>query len=1262
MSDFFSNLYGGGIRRPDVVMNDGPLPPSSTLGGGYPAGFNGTPDGKIDYANTLLGNVNPYAYGEADRLSTQTAYLNVPHRVQRIVPSLDLPEAQPWDSGGSFFRLSHQVDDGDIAFVIRAMFSPYELVAEKKKYNKQGILYAVDPVVNLATVNYILHGLQRFGYSKKNVSWHTLWQALGIDQYFSKKYKEGLSTIMSAWDDIMTGAAPASVLAAVSNAKTNVPLMGEYSSKHAALMGRFVAISFMRQLRREVADYLVKHVIRPFGIPTGSERQGGQHQGSNSAITWPVDFVTTLTIDGLVINMVNFWRHDDLNSGDDLMLYVEDRPYQEYVLSHHPKNVKKQVFPSLKAWEFPAAFAQMHDEHSTNISPATMAMERLWDLIVQSLLPSTSDLIGGPYKGIRDAVGTNFGMIMTGGKEGPSKRYEMEGYEPVYGGFSGTKPSDTGTPTASEKFKKEMEQLASRINVKRNRDAWSREAAAHGNSNYYLPETDKALIFTQPYDTLSMFDMMTKVFAMVSTGEIYKEKSDSDDESSDAFNMEKLIDGIKIHDKKLLKRLQLVLNLVGEKEGFNKLKRFVTIKESVFQLVPGISSSASTGVKEAVWRYGYWHIARSQTMHFKYDQHLDIPNGYHAAIRGKLLQATFAPVWVEPLEDAGTGSVGVNAGFTGAWDRDDRKGLKQRTSKKQRIVSVETNSGKEAETEKEKESGEDTDPRKASRFHGHGKSGFADVTLDGEEDMFEAAPLEPIVAKGTAEKVTKFNAISSQVTELCQKCNQLGANAMYLPRNKNARDYLQAIQRDGDKVRELLHEANNLNTDGSLKEDMESLETSVKSTFADLRTAVHRLVHEFDTMYREEFKKIENGSAENILKCIEFVLDLGIGEKERQVLQKAWVLPAFMEKLTKGAYVIGCRGIHAAEYRRMVIQLFEQITSSEVLSSNAPEWKTLLDSYTSLQLESNDKRTVALLVIPALVSTALVTTGVQNNREQLITDVSLLMNTQYNKVTKNFIDAMLESANYIASLYATGLDFSDVQDMAGQLYDKRHISVPDMEDASLYTRMNSIASALKGCKQTADIVGVMASCIAAVCLDCVARLCSDGDKMLQRSYAMIKECVVHSEILVPNIVLHSKQHVRVLVIARCAAICADILENESNETRGLALNRINTRFPPPSLEGESVDVLEQAMIHEGSQKDSTPQKKMLAALCEEGADLRTVFSKYVQNLQDRPVVDLEEIDTGMATEMQGQTPAATASSSASGKKEGKFKKVQAKLI
>lgn len=263
MSDFFGGIYSG-VRRPDVVMNDGPLPPLS-IGAGYPAGFNGIPDGKIDYATSLLSDLDPYAYGEAARPGSQAAYQPIPHVAQRIIPSLDLPEAQPFNMGGSFFRLSHQVDDGDVAFVIRAMFSPYELVADKRRYNKQGRLYQVDPIVNLATVNYILHGLQRYGFDKvDHKCWNTLWIALGVDEHFGgtgnydgRRFSEEMLETQREMED--------------ANRKRSAinPEEGLAFSMH-----HFRCTLKMRVMRRKLVDFLVKHVIKPFGIPRGSEKQG----------------------------------------------------------------------------------------------------------------------------------------------------------------------------------------------------------------------------------------------------------------------------------------------------------------------------------------------------------------------------------------------------------------------------------------------------------------------------------------------------------------------------------------------------------------------------------------------------------------------------------------------------------------------------------------------------------------------------------------------------------------------------------------------------------------------------------------------------------------------------------------------------------------------------------------------------------------------------------------------------------------------------
>ena len=87
-----NNFFGGisNVQFPQVVMNSGPLPPA----GGLPAPLHDTADARINYGSTLLGNLDPYAYGEPGYLSSQTAYVNTPHRIQKIVPLLKLPRGQ----------------------------------------------------------------------------------------------------------------------------------------------------------------------------------------------------------------------------------------------------------------------------------------------------------------------------------------------------------------------------------------------------------------------------------------------------------------------------------------------------------------------------------------------------------------------------------------------------------------------------------------------------------------------------------------------------------------------------------------------------------------------------------------------------------------------------------------------------------------------------------------------------------------------------------------------------------------------------------------------------------------------------------------------------------------------------------------------------------------------------------------------------------------------------------------------------------------
>lgn len=91
-------------------MQEGPLPPTSMVG--YPAGFNGDPDGRINENSTLLGDLQPYAYGGPDRLSTQAAYLNIPHHAQRIVPEISLPGPQTSQNNGATIQVTHQIQEG----------------------------------------------------------------------------------------------------------------------------------------------------------------------------------------------------------------------------------------------------------------------------------------------------------------------------------------------------------------------------------------------------------------------------------------------------------------------------------------------------------------------------------------------------------------------------------------------------------------------------------------------------------------------------------------------------------------------------------------------------------------------------------------------------------------------------------------------------------------------------------------------------------------------------------------------------------------------------------------------------------------------------------------------------------------------------------------------------------------------------------------------------------------------------------------------
>ena len=257
----FANLNGGGIKGPDVVINGdgGSLLPTSSSGMRFSSA-------QINKQDTLLGGIAPYHYGQGS-VSDDIAQQITPHKIQKIVPPLMLPS-----SGVDCpdFELCHAVDDGDLAFTIRMVHDQATRLKGFGFCQKQNIGRAFDPIINLATVNYLLRGLQTT--TRDNNNWKSFLLSTGWplteDTYTLMDFREG-----------------------------------PYQHRNISMF--------------------IQDFIRPLGVVIGSENQGGQHQGSGGgAVDFPVDHVVTILVDGLCDNMLNMWKRADIRAGDDLLLVL----------------------------------------------------------------------------------------------------------------------------------------------------------------------------------------------------------------------------------------------------------------------------------------------------------------------------------------------------------------------------------------------------------------------------------------------------------------------------------------------------------------------------------------------------------------------------------------------------------------------------------------------------------------------------------------------------------------------------------------------------------------------------------------------------------------------------------------------------------------------------------------------------------------------------------------------------------------------------
>ena len=267
-----AGLTGGRIRLPDSVINYGnsPLPQ-------IPPGASQmyTADGLYNHVANLLPMGQPYAYGNSARISTQTQMAH-PNRVALIIPKLYIPapESDGHDSSGDPI-LEHAVSDGDLVFTFRmgAEMAGYGSSYCEAPYGHAG---KAVPLMNLATVNYILWGLQVGMRRPKNRRW---------SDFFNKLTQGELEKLL----------------------RTN---------GHNKALDEATVWSFIRTY------------MRPFGIQHGGDQQGGMHEGDGNRIVThgAVDYVSSFAIEGRLEHVNNLWRDSDVHENDDLILALRHKP------------------------------------------------------------------------------------------------------------------------------------------------------------------------------------------------------------------------------------------------------------------------------------------------------------------------------------------------------------------------------------------------------------------------------------------------------------------------------------------------------------------------------------------------------------------------------------------------------------------------------------------------------------------------------------------------------------------------------------------------------------------------------------------------------------------------------------------------------------------------------------------------------------------------------------------------------------------------
>ena len=191
---------------------------------------------------------------------------------------------------------------------------------------RNGLGNVVDPLINLATLNYILAGVQvSLGQSDGPVGndQHNLWWEL------LHRYSSCACVAAWTWRD-------ACVCGSMDPSRFHKDRHYTRGMKQMEIGMHWTSVLEYPENQPLTLDdllHLVHMCMRPLGIVRASEKQGGQSETTLSPVSWPAPAMVTLTLDGKEDHVVNIWHKRSFNSGDDLVLRMKPMPLKQYAPS-----------------------------------------------------------------------------------------------------------------------------------------------------------------------------------------------------------------------------------------------------------------------------------------------------------------------------------------------------------------------------------------------------------------------------------------------------------------------------------------------------------------------------------------------------------------------------------------------------------------------------------------------------------------------------------------------------------------------------------------------------------------------------------------------------------------------------------------------------------------------------------------------------------------------------------------------------------------